>query len=335
MGVPLVVAHVLRPEDYGIVGMATAALGLIQLVNEFGVSTAIVQHRDLSEPTIARLGGFSVLLGTILATAGAFASPSVGRFFDEPAAGAALAVLSLTLLCRAVQVVPRGLLTRDLRCRDLALVDGAESILQAIVVLLLALYGWRHWTLVVASIAATIESAAGLVWVRPHQIAWPFPVSAIAAPVQLGGHLVVTRVSWFLLSNADFAVVGRVLGKAALGAYTIGWTLALIPVNRLTSHVGRVTPASFSAVQSSRADLPRYLLPLRDGPAPITLPVSISLSLIADEFVCAVPGAKTLAPHWRLVVLVGVGAFGYAGTVFALHRARLAGYRAALALLRR
>lgn len=290
-GSTLVVARLLRPEDYGIVGMATVALGLIQLVNEFGVSTAIVQQRDLDDDTVARLGGFSVLLGLVLAVVGALAAPLVGKFFGEPAAGAALAALSVTFLFRALQVVPRGLLTRDLRFRDLALVEGAESILQAVIVLVLAMLGWGYWSLVLASIAAAIGSAAGLVAVRRHRLAWPLPARSIAAPLTLGAHLVVTRTTWFLFSNADFAVVGRLLGKVALGAYTIGWTVASIPVERVTSLVGRVTPAIFSAVQSSRAELRRYLLLLLEGLALLTFPASVGLSLVAEEFVHVVLGS--------------------------------------------
>src|SRR5207253_3897199 len=79
------------------------------------------------------------------------------------------------------------------------------------------------------------------IW-RPQPIAWPRQFGTISGAVTFGWHLVVSRLAWYLYSNADFTIVGRLLGKAALGAYTIGWTLASIPVDRITALVASVTP---------------------------------------------------------------------------------------------
>src|SRR6185369_16249399 len=59
----LVVARLLSPNDYGIAGMAMVYVGFVQLVNEFGLSAAVVQRRDLTDQQIAKLGGLSILLG--------------------------------------------------------------------------------------------------------------------------------------------------------------------------------------------------------------------------------------------------------------------------------
>ena len=90
--------------------------------------------------------------------------------------------------------------------------------------------------------------------------------------------------------GSDFAVVGRVLGKAALGAYSFAWTIASVPVDRVSSLVSRVTPAFFAAVQHDPPALRRYLLNLTDGLALVTLPACIGLSIVAPEFVVVVLG---------------------------------------------
>src|SRR2546425_13021893 len=73
-------------------------------------------------------------------------------------------------------------------------------------------------------------------------------------------HIIVGRLAWYVYSNADFLVAGRILGKVALGLYEVGWNLANVPIEKITSLVGQVTPAVFSAVQRDHAALRRYLL---------------------------------------------------------------------------
>src|SRR5206468_10916030 len=59
----LIVARLLNPDDYGVVGMATVYLGFANLISEFGVGTTIITLRDLPEEDVAQLNGFAVLLG--------------------------------------------------------------------------------------------------------------------------------------------------------------------------------------------------------------------------------------------------------------------------------
>src|SRR2546425_5742599 len=80
----VIVARLLAPTDYGLVGMAAIYLGFVQLVNEFGLGAAIVTRRDLNEDQIARLGGFALLLGCgFVGVSGVVAAP-MATFFHEP-----------------------------------------------------------------------------------------------------------------------------------------------------------------------------------------------------------------------------------------------------------
>jgi len=90
-------------------------------------------------------------------------------------------------------------------------------------------------------------------------------------------------------------VAGRRLGQAALGAYTVAWTIASTPVEKITNLVTRVTPAFFSAVQHDKPELRRYLLRITEGLALLTFPASFGIALVADQFVPCVLGPKWVA----------------------------------------
>jgi len=290
----LVVARLLTPTDYGLVGMAGVYLGLIDLVNEFGLGTVIVQRRNLDENRLACLGGLSVMLGAIFfAISVALAGPLAG-FFGQTSVRLIVIILSTRFVTSGFRVLPRSLLQRDLEFRKLAWIDGAEAVALTGTTLLLAVLGLRYWALVLGALCSgLLATVMTMVW-RPHRLAWPRDFQSIAGEVSFGWQIVVSRVAWYAYSNADFAVVGRVLGAIAMGAYTFGWNIASIPVDRISGLLNRVTYAVFAAVQDDKAALKRYLLHLTEGLALIAFPVSIGLALVTDDFVLAV-----LGPHWR------------------------------------
>jgi PST family polysaccharide transporter len=203
-----------------------------------------------------------------------------------------LMVLSLTFPIRGLQILPRGLLARDLQFRTLAFIDGIESLVVMTTTLVMALAGAGYWSLVGGPIVGTVTSTAlCLVW-RRHRIALPRDFESLRPALRLGWHLLVSTIAWYAYSNADFTVIGRVLGTSALGAYTLAWTIASVPVDRVSSLVGRVTPSFFAAVQTDPPSLRRYLSLLTEGLAFVTLPLCLGLFLTAPDFVSAFLGDR-------------------------------------------
>ncbi|HXT48795.1 MAG TPA: lipopolysaccharide biosynthesis protein [Gemmatimonadaceae bacterium] len=294
----LVVARILSPADYGLMGMAAVYLGLVTLINEFGLTAAILRHRELSEDQIARVGGFSLLVGIAIAGISVALAPLIARFYAEPAVATIIAVLSLNFVFGSLGVLPRSLLARDLSYPRLAMIDGITNIAQMATMLLFAIAGYRYMALVFGSLVGSGCGALLALWWRPHRLVWPSSLRAIGDTLHVGWHIVVGRLAWYTYNTADFAVVGRVLGKQALGAYTLGWEIATMPVERISALVSSVTPGVFSAVQHDIVALRRYFLGVVEGLAFITLPAAAGLALIAGEFVPVVLGSQ-----WQAAVL--------------------------------
>lgn len=290
----LVIARILTPADYGLVGMAMLYLGFVQLVNEFGLGAAIIRERDLTEDQISVLAGLSILLGLGLWAASAALAIPVAAFFRETAVQWIITILGVTFVTTGVRVVPRSLMTRDLQFKRVAATDATEALSATVVTLVLAVAGARYWSLVWGSIVGSTAGTLLALWWRGHRVRWPHDLAGLRHAITFGSHVVVSRISWYLYSNADFTIVGRVLGKVALGAYNFGWTLASIPVSRISVMVGQVTPAIFAAVQNDQAALRRYLLRLSEGLAFVTFPFAVGVALVADDFVFAALGDK-----WR------------------------------------
>jgi teichuronic acid exporter len=106
-----------------------------------------------------------------------------------------------------------------------------------------------------------------------------------------------SNLAWYTYDNADFGVAGRILGEVPLGNYTVAWTISSAPVEKIANLVANVTPSFFSALQSDRAGLRRYLVRLTEILSLVTIPASIGIVLAADYLVPVL-----LGPKWYGVV---------------------------------
>jgi PST family polysaccharide transporter len=294
----LVIARILTPADYGLLTMATVYLGFIQLVNEFGLGPAIIKQRDLSEDEIAALGAVSVGMGFAWWVVSIGAGFVLALFYEEPAVRWIVAALGVTLITTGLKVLPRALLTRDLRFKRVAAIDAVEALTGVLTTLVLALLGQRYWSMVWGGIlGSAVSTVVALRW-APHARRWPRDLRTIVPSLRFGAHIVVSRFAWYLYNNADFAIVGRIFDKITLGGYGFAWTLASIPVTRISTLVAQVTPAIFSAVQHDKSELRRYVLKLTEGLAFITFPFSVGVALVAREFVLV-----ALGEQWRVAIV--------------------------------
>lgn len=304
----LIVARLLSPEDYGLVGMAAIYLGLVTLLSEFGLGTAVLAIRELSFGQINQLNGLAVLLGLGGWLASCAVALPLGHFFHAPQLPLVVVAMSATFVITSFKTVPLALLQRDLRFKALALIDLSQAVVLAIAMVGFAVAGFRYWTLVCGAVLGAIISTAAVLRLRHPPLAWPRP-QALKPAIALSSNVLISRLCWYISTRADFLVAGRMLGKAALGFYNVGWVLANVAVDKITALVGQVTPAFFSAVQTDPAAMRRYLLRLTEGIALVTFPVSVGVALVARDFVLVVLGAKwagTIAPLQVLAAYAAV-----------------------------
>src|SRR5207302_1303391 len=225
----LIVARLITPTDYGLFAMAMVYAGFVQLVNELGLSLAIVQRRDLTTEQIAQLGGLAVLASVVIFVLSLSLAGPVAVFFGEPSVQGIIIALSLTFVMRGVQVVPRSLLARDLEFRRLAWLDAGEAMAWSAVTLTGAYFGLGYWALVWGTVVSGFAVMSVLCVLRPHPLAWPRDLRSIADAVNFGLYVVTFPVSVGLVLVADVFVL-TVLGER--------WRPAIVPLRLLGLYGG-------------------------------------------------------------------------------------------------
>jgi O-antigen/teichoic acid export membrane protein len=299
----VIVTHLLAPSDFGLVGMALLYCGLLQVVTD-ALGTAVTTLRDLTGEQLAQLNTVALMSGVLACLISCGLAIPLGHFFSSPRLPLVVVVMSTMFLVSGLRTVPYSLLYRDMRFRLLSILEATQTVAQALTMLAFAWLGFRYWTLVLGNIVGAATLAALQISWRPYRFAWP-RFSAMKNALTFSRHIMVSSVSWYGYSNADFLVAGRVLGQASLGAYTLAWTLATLPLEKVTAIASNVSYAYFSAAQNDNAALRRYLRILTEGLSIITFPATIGLALVAGDFVHLVLGAKwqgTIVPLEILAV---------------------------------
>jgi PST family polysaccharide transporter len=286
----LIVTRLLAPSDFGLVGMAALYCGLLQLITDaFG--TAVTTHRDLTGDQLAQLNTVALMSGALACLISCGIAIPLGHFFRSPHLPFVVVVMSTMFLVSGLRTVPYSLLYRDMRFRLLSILEAIQTVVQALTMVAFAWLGFRYWALVLGSIAGAVILAGLQISWRPYGFARPRS-NSIKSALTFSRHIMVSNLSWYGYSNADFLVAGRVLGQAALGAYTLAWSLATIPLEKVTAIVTSVSYAYFSAAQNDSEALRRYLRILTEGLSMITFPATIGMALVAGDFVRLILGAK-------------------------------------------
>lgn len=294
----IIVARILTPADYGIVSMAQVFIILVSPVAEFGIGTAIMRDRTLSDDDVSALGGLVLLLGLGVSLMFALAASPIASFYREPALRWVAIAYAGGLVGSTIRVMPTSLLLRDLKFKAVARIGVIESVVQVLVVLLLAIVGLGYWALVVGYVAREFLGAA-MLWSKcPHRLAFPRAIGRFRPQLAFGAHLTTFKLATNVYLQADFALIGRVLGSAVLGAYSFGWQLANLSVERVSLIIQEVTEPLFAQVQDDTVELSRYVLRLTEGLALVTFPLSFGAAVVADDLVRAM-----LGPQWESAIL--------------------------------
>jgi len=292
----IVIARLLSPSDYGIMGMASIYLGLVTMISEFGIGAAVIQLRNLDDDQLSQLNTMALIIGLGCFILSVFASAPLGYFFNSPELPTVVVAMSLTFIIAAFKTTPDSILQKELRFKLLAYLDAIRALVQAVTTVCFAAAGYKYWSLVMGAIVGSLVSTGLTLYQRRVSFSWP-RLTPLRLAIEYSRHIIISRISWYTYSNSDLLVAGRVFGQEPLGVYSLSWYFANTH-EKISILLNRVVPSFLSAVQNEPAAIRRYLLNLTEALALTTFPISVGIALVAPELVRAV-----LGPKWEAAVV--------------------------------
>jgi teichuronic acid exporter len=299
----IIVIRLLEPADYGLMAMAAVFLGLILLFNEMGLGSALIQKAELVRGELEQVFGILLVVNLALYTLVYLSAPFIAAFFDEPRLTVIIQVLGLRLPLISLLVVPRAMLRREMRFRAKAIVDLIGILAASATTLVLAFLGLGVWALVWGALMGALAEVVAVyvvwrMWVKPN-----FSLKGMRYHLVFGGYLTLDHVLWYVYTQADTVVIGRMIGNEALGLYYIARRIASMPLDMIGGITQEVGFSAYSRVQQDRAQLASYYSKVAKIGSFYSFPVCFGIAAIAPQAVPIVLGDQWVGATLPMQIL--------------------------------
>jgi len=288
----LLLARLLVPTDFGLVAYASLAIGVLELFKELGFGSALIYRTDDMEE--AANTTFLAVIGSSLAlyVIAWFSSPLLATFFRNEMLVPVLRVLALTLVISSISQVPQTLMAKGMGFKKKVIPEMIAVLVGSVVSVALAFAGYGVWSIVYGQVIIAALMAV-LVWAFcPWRPSFRFQKRVALELWAYGKHIIGSQVMVFFVTNIDDAFVGRLLGDAALGYYTLAYDLSNLPATHLARIVGQVLFPAFSKVQDEPGRLREVFFTSVRFVSLVAFPVAIVTLLYAERFIVFAYGNK-------------------------------------------
>jgi PST family polysaccharide transporter len=294
VGSLIVLARLLGPKDFGLVGMVTAFTGILTLFRDFGLSSAAIQYPTITEEQISTLFWINLLLGALLGLVTVAMAPAIAAFYHERQLVGVTAVLAMGFLINAAGVQHSALLQRQMRFTALAVISVASLIVGTAIAIGGAKAGYGYWALVAMPVTSSLIATLGF-WLTTGWVpGMPHGGAGIRSMMRFGGTLTLNGLLAYIAYNAEKVMIGRAWGADAIGIYGRAYQLVSIPTDNLNSAIGEVAFSALSRVQDDPVRLRSYFLGGFSVVLGMTLPITFACALFADDLVLLL-----LGPKWK------------------------------------
>ncbi|HEV3467910.1 MAG TPA: lipopolysaccharide biosynthesis protein [Pyrinomonadaceae bacterium] len=305
MGSTMVLARLLTPEDYGLVGMVLVVTGFVAFFKRLGLSAATIQRPEINAEQVSTLFWVNVAVSVALAGATAALAPAVAWFYGQPQLVGITLAFAAGFTVSGLSVQHEALLKRQMRFKALAAIELGAMLAGIGAAIIAARAGAGYWALVLNQLVFGTLYAAGL-WAacgwRPGP---PVRYAGVRQMLSFGGDITGYGVLNYLARNLDNLLIGRVWGAAQLGLYARAYQLLLLPLDQTTVPLDSVAVPALSRLTDAPERYRQAYLRILEKVAMLTMP-GVALMIATSDWLVRL----VLGPQWdetaRIFALLGV-----------------------------
>ena len=258
-GSMVVLARLLVPEDFGLVAMVTAVIGIAQLVRDFGLSVAAIQSTTLSTEERDNLFWANTGIGLACTVVVIACTPLIVGIYDEPRLTPVVLSLASVFAVSGFITQYKASLARDMRFKAIGLTDVVAQVLSTGVAIALAALGFGLWALVAQQVTNAVSTAVLSVVLARWWPRLPHRGTSIRRFLRFGAGVFGTQGISYVASNVDNVAIGAVWGATPLGLYSRGYQLMMMPLSQINAPMTQVALPVLSRVQEDDDVFSSYL----------------------------------------------------------------------------
>ncbi|MFT7071406.1 lipopolysaccharide biosynthesis protein [Patiriisocius sp. Uisw_017] len=319
--VKLVLVNLLFPEDFGLVGIATAITSIIYVISEFGFKAALIQRKNklLEDLHYQSVFWWSVFWSsTIFILVYFIGTPIAARFYDEPLLLKIIPILTAPILIEAVTIVYRTKMLRSLNFKTLAIINSIAAIITGFIAIIIALKGGGVWALVFYILIPFVISLPFYIVLIRWKPKLQFSIVSLKQLFQFGFFTFITSLILIISSNIDYLFIGKLISTKALGIYSLAFMLTVLISTQVTSMIDRVMFPFYSKIQGNLGIIRNYYLKSLRYYSLVLFPIMLVLFVLCTPIIKLFFGYKWIdakTPIRLLVIAVMINLITHGCTI--------------------
>lgn len=301
--VGLVLARLLSPSEYGLIGIVTIFTALFNTIVDSGFSNALIRKQNVTNDDMNTVFILNMSISILMAIAMFFAAPLISRFFHQEMLTPISKVMSVVIVVNAFTIVPKTILTKRLDFKKQTMITVVSVVSSGVLGIVMAFMGFGVWSLVAQSISSQVIQMV-LLWIL---VKWfpscSFSKSSFNELFGFGWKLLVSSLINTLWKQLYQIVVGRCYSVETLGLYSRARHMCQLCSNNLTEVVQRVSYPSLSTIQDDVSHLKSAYRKIIKVTMLVTFVLVLGMAACSKQLVYVLIGEKWLpcVPYLQLI----------------------------------
>jgi len=305
----VVLARLLTPEIFGLIGLAQIGIRTIEVFTRPGIGEALIARRQSFEEASAT--AFTLLLarGVLLAALMYLAAPYIARFYETKQLELVIQVLAFGFIIEGFRNIRHFERRRELEFRELTYLSQAAAWTNAVVAISCAYWFRNVWALVIGQLSAALVITILSYAVLGGRPRIAFDRLVARQLLSYGKFVTASGIVLFFANELDSAVIGKYLGIEQLGYYALALSISQMATSQISSVASNVMMPAYSKLQGDREALGHAYLLAVGMVMFIVVPAVVGAVLMADPLVRVIYGEKWVAAIAPLRVMMLFGLF--------------------------
>nr|WP_199156603.1 lipopolysaccharide biosynthesis protein [Pedobacter sp. ASV2] len=306
--VSLVLARILLPEDFGLIGMLAIFIGIGTVLFEGGLTSSLIRTKNLNQDDYSTVFYFNLACSILIYGLIFIGAPYIAKFYYQPQLTKITQVYGLTFIISAFGTVQNTILTKELKFKRQAFITFPALFLSSLVGILMAYLNYGVWSLVISAIVNT-SLVSLFLWIssdwRPKLT---FNKTKFHQHFHYGYKLTISGILDIIFTNIYQLVIGRYYSASQVGYYARSNSLMMLPIGNVSGALNRVIFPIFSKIQDNIPKLKEAYKKVMMLVLFIIAPIIVLMGVLADPLVRFLFTDKWLkmVPIFQIICLSGI-----------------------------
>jgi PST family polysaccharide transporter len=302
-----ILARLLTPQDYGLIGMVAVATNFVSMLKDLGLSYPTVQRAEIDFDQISTLFWVNAGMSTLLVAIMVMIAPFLSWFYGEPRLTMIAVVTAFGFLFGGLAVQHEALLRRQMKFFTLSAIAFVSMVAGYVVGIFLAWYGAGYWSLVFSQLTLLGTSAISVVTLCGWRPGLPRWNSGARSMLTFGGQVTGYSIINYISKNLDNLLIGKFWGAQNLGLFSKAGQLVSLPSEQIDEPLATVAVPVLSRLEDEPERYRRVYLRMLEKVMLLTMPAVTLVIVSSDSVVQLVLGSQWTAAS-RIVFFLGIAA---------------------------